>query len=122
MIYTIKTTNFEMTPDVQAYLDEKLTTLDKYIEKDDESIKCEVEIGKTTEHHQSGDIFMVEINISMGKKLLRAVAEEETLFAAIDEAKNEISKILRRNKDKELSLLRRGEAKIKNLLRFGRRG
>jgi ribosomal subunit interface protein len=121
-MYSIKTTNFEMTPDVQAYLDEKLATLDKYIEKDDESVKCDVEIGKTTEHHQSGSIFMVEVNVSLGKKLLRAVANEESVFAAIDAVKDEISKSLRRNKDKELSMLRRGGAKIKEFLRFGRRG
>ncbi|MFC1730763.1 ribosome hibernation-promoting factor, HPF/YfiA family [candidate division KSB1 bacterium] len=120
MHHNIKTTDFEMTPEVSDYLDEKLRSLEKYINKDDESIKCDVEVGKTTEHHQSGKIFRAEINVSIGKKMFRAAAEEESMNAAIDIAKDEITKRLKRSKDRRFALLKKGGEKVKNILRFGR--
>ncbi|MBI2617841.1 ribosome-associated translation inhibitor RaiA [Candidatus Kaiserbacteria bacterium] len=121
MHHSVKTTDFQMTPEVSEYLSAKLVSLEKYISKDDESVKCEVEIGRTTEHHQSGPIFRVEINVSIGKKLLRAEATEESINAAIDSAKDEMVKRLRRHKGRQFALLRKGGEKIKNFLRFGRR-
>ena len=110
-----------MTPEVSGYLAEKLLALDKYVSKDDESVKCEVEIGRTTGHHQSGPIFRVEINVSIGKKLLRAESTEDSIHAAIDSAKDEIVKRLRRHKGRQFALLRKGGERIKDFLRFGRR-
>lgn len=120
MHYNIKTTDFDMTPEISGYLDDRLATLEKFINKDDESIKCDVEIGKVTEHHQSGKIFKAEINVSIGKELLRAEATEETIHAAIDKAKDDIARRLRRHKNKNTTLFRKGGEKIKNILRFGR--
>lgn len=120
MIYSLRATDFKMTPDVSAYLDSKLASLEKYIHQDDESVKCDIEIGRTTGHHNSGDIYRVEFNITIGKKLLRAEASQETIFAAIDEAKDEIAKRVRRDKGRSLRLFRKGGEAIKNFLRFGR--
>jgi len=121
MHYNIKTTDFSMTPEVSKYLDDKLVALEKFIHKDDESIKCDVEIGRTTEHHQSGDIFRVEINVSIGKTLLRAESVQDSIFAAIDDAQEDITRRLRRHKGKNTTLFRRGGKVIKDILRFGRR-
>ena len=120
MHYSIKTTDFDATPEVLKYLDDKLAPLEKFINKDDGSVKCDVEIGRTTEHHQSGKIFRVEINVSIGKRMFRAEAEEESIYAAIDAVKDEITKRLKRHKGREFALLKRGGEKIKNLLRFGK--
>lgn len=120
MRHNIKTTGFDMTPEVSQYLDDKLIALEKYVDKDDESIKCDVEIGRTTEHHQSGKIFRAEINVSMGKKVFRAEAEEESMNAAIDTVRDEMIKRLKRYKGKRFSLLKKGGEKMKNILRFGR--
>lgn len=120
MHYTIKTTEYEMTPDVSAYIDEKFVTFEKYISKDDESVKCEVEVGRTTKHHQTGDIFRVEVNLSIGRTLFRAEATGESLHEAIDEVKDEISKQLRRSKKKRTDLFRKGGEQIKKMLRFGK--
>lgn len=120
MHYNIKTTDFEITPEITKYLNDKLVTLEKYINKDDESVKCDVEIGKTTGRHNSGNIFRAEINVLIGKNLFRAVAEEESIYAAIDIVKDEITKRLKRNKEKRFVLFKRGGERIKKALRFGR--
>jgi ribosome-associated translation inhibitor RaiA len=50
-------------------------------------------------------------------KNLRAVSEMDQLFASIDIAKDEMVRELQSNKDKRVSLIRRGGAKIKNLIK-----
>lgn len=120
MHYNIKTTNFDMTPEISKYLNDRLVTLEKFVSKDDESIKCDVEIGRITEHHQSGKIFRAEINISIGKKMLRAEAEEASINAAIDKVKDEISIRLKKQKGRKFALLKKGGGRIKKLLRFGK--
>ncbi|MCW9054645.1 MAG: ribosome-associated translation inhibitor RaiA [Candidatus Pacebacteria bacterium] len=117
---TIKTTNYEMTPDVSAYIDEKFVTFEKYISKDDESVKCDIEVGRTTNHHQTGDIYRVEVNLSIGKTMFRAESTSKSLHGAVDEVKDEINKQLRRSKKKRTDLFRKGGDQIKKMLRFGR--
>lgn len=48
---------------------------------------------------------------------LRAVSEMDELFASIDMAKDEMVRELESNKDKKISLVRRGGVKIKNLIK-----
>jgi ribosomal subunit interface protein len=118
MQYNIKTTDFEMTKEVSSYLSDKLIMIEKFVDKNDKSIKCDVEIGKTTNRHQSGEIFRTEINISIGKQVLRSEAVGESMNAAIDEAKDEIIKRLSRKKSKHFTLIRKGGEKIKSALKF----
>jgi ribosomal subunit interface protein len=112
-----KGTNMDITPEIKDYLYKKLAYIEKFLNPNDDSVLCEVELGKTTNHHKGGDIFMTEINLHMAGKNLRTVSEVEDLFSSIDIAKDEIIRIIQLNKDKRISLVRRGGAKIKNIVR-----
>ncbi len=112
----IKTTNFSLTPPIRSYLQEKLNALDKFL-PNDESIFADVELAKTTKHHQKGDIFKAEVNLKMPGRLMRAVAEEWDINAAIDAVKDEIQREITTNKEKNISLYRRGARLFKKLLR-----
>ncbi|MDP3142678.1 MAG: ribosome-associated translation inhibitor RaiA [Candidatus Omnitrophota bacterium] len=112
----LKTTNFNITPSIRTYLQEKLDVLDKFLPKD-ESISADVELAKTTKHHQKGDIFKAEVNLKMPGRLIRAVAEKWDLHAAIDEVKDELQREITMNKEKNISLYRKGARFLKNLLR-----
>jgi ribosomal subunit interface protein len=97
-----------------------LSAFDKLVSPGDESIKCNVEVGKTTRHHKSGDIFRAEINLHTAGKDFYAVSEKGDLYAAIDEVKDEISRALVHHKGKSTTLMRKGAATVKNILRgFG---
>ena len=113
MHYNIKTTNIELTDDISAYLDKRLVSLDKFFTLKDTAVICDVEIGKQTKHHKKGDIFRAEINIMKEGQQYRTVATEETLFAAIDKTKDEMSRRLRRGKEKHIDLLRKGGGQLK---------
>ncbi len=112
----LKTKNFDTTPSIKTYLQEKLDSLDKFLPKD-ESIFADVELAKTTKHHQKGDIFKAEVNLTMPGRLIRAVVEQWDLHAAIDIVKDELQREIISNKEKNISLYRRGARLLKRLLR-----
>lgn len=117
MKFHIKGTNMNVTSEIADYLQKKIDMLDKFIDSNDTSILCEVEIGRTTTRHKSGDIFRTEINIRLDGKQFRAVAEDVTPLSSIDDAKDEMARELSNYKSRQLTMLRRGGAAIKNLLR-----
>lgn len=122
MQVSVKATRFEMTPDVDQYLNEKLSAIEKLIpptEADDE-VRCDVELEKTTEQ-QHGMIWRAEINMTIQGELYRADAYGEDINTAIDEVRDEVMKRIRRNKKKRSSIMRRSGAKLKEWARFGRR-
>ena len=113
----IKATGINLNPEIEIYLDERLQTIDKMVGSSGQNILCEIELGKTTAHHQTGDIFRAEINLSVGGDQFRAEAESSDLNSAIDKMKDEIANALRSFKGKRQSLVKRGGARIKELLR-----
>ena len=77
------------------------------------TLKCEIEIAKTTRHHRHGNVFRAEVNFSIAGKLFRAVALGETPSAALDIVHGKIKKELIRVKHKMRSRARREGAYIK---------
>jgi len=76
-----KSKNFELTSSIEDYVRKKIETLGKFLKNfNQEIIKFEVEVGRTTHHYKSGDIFRAEINLSLGGRLLRVESEREDLF------------------------------------------
>ncbi|MBI2635466.1 MAG: ribosome-associated translation inhibitor RaiA [Parcubacteria group bacterium] len=118
MRINIKTTNFNLTPAIQTYLEEKLNSLNKFL-PNDESISADVELGKTTRHHQKGDIFVAEINLALPGYLIRVIAQEWDLRVAIDRAKDELQRKIKDNKEKNISLYKKGARMFKKLLKGG---
>ena len=110
----------DMTSAIESYIDEKLASIEKFaMPHTEEELLVEVEVGKTTNHHNSGDVFRAEANVRVRGKHFRATAEESDLYAAIDAVRSELVRELNSYKGKERTLVRRGAGMIKNLLRFG---
>jgi ribosomal subunit interface protein len=118
MKHNIKTTNIFLTPAITDYVDKRLLHLDKFISPEDrETVMCYADIGKTTKHHKSGDVFKAEFTIHIGGKTLRAVSEKDDLYAAIDAVNDEMANEIKSFKNKRMSLIKRGRAKIKSILK-----
>ncbi len=112
-----KGTNMKLTSDIKDYLLKKIESLQKFLSKTDETILFDVEIGKISKHHKNGDVFRTEINLRIAGRNLRAESEMDDIFASIDMAKDEMARELKTNKEKKVSLLKKGGAKIKNLVK-----
>jgi len=109
--------NFTMTPAIEDYTSKKVLSLSKFLHAGDNAL-CEVELGKTTNHHKSGDIFKAEINIvTPGKNQFYAMAEESDLYAAIDVVRDNIEREIISKKTKRETLFRRGAMRFKSILK-----
>lgn len=117
----IKTTNIELTDAIESYVNEKISSVEKFaIPHENENPVVQVEIGKTTNHHQSGDVFIAEANMRVRGKHFHATSEKNDLYAAIDDMRNELVRELSSHKEKARTLVRKGAGMIKEMLRFGR--
>ena len=114
---TIKTKNITLTEAISEYLDKRFSTLGKYIQESDDSVILDIEVGKISNHHKSGDIFRAEANLHGRGLSLRAEAEQSDLYAAIDIVKDEMVEALRSKRSKKIDAIRRGGAKIKAFLK-----
>jgi|SRR3989344_2434525 len=113
----IRTINFEITPAIDQYVNKKISSLEKFL-GDGQNVLCEVEIGRTTKHHKSGDIFKAEINIMRpGSKQVYALSEEQNLYSAIDIVRDEAEREIVSQKEKRSTLVRRGGIIVKSLLK-----
>ncbi|MDO8655842.1 MAG: ribosome-associated translation inhibitor RaiA [Nanoarchaeota archaeon] len=112
----IKTTNLTLTPAITDYTNKRLSKIMKIL-RNDPSARCDVELGKTTDHHQKGDIFRAEMHV-VGKNLnAYASSEEKDLYTAIDSVREEILQELRTEKGKKISLIRRSGIRVKDMLK-----
>lgn len=112
-----KATGISLTPAISEYIQKKISALEKFY-KNDEEILVNIEVGKISNRHKSGDIFRAEIHLvkSRGNEYYAAV-EKDDLYAAIDEIKDEIIRELTSKRKKTIRLFRKGGAQIKNLLK-----
>lgn len=113
----IKSTGLELTSQIKDYINKRVSGLDKFIHYKDESVQAWVEVGRTTRHHQTGDVFRAEIQIRVphNEKGARAEAVNEDLYAAIDDAHDQMKLELEKIKDKKVSLARKGGRLFKKL-------
>lgn len=116
----VKATGLELTPAIKSYVEEKLLQVEKLVDISTGGVRAEVEVGKTTDHHRHGDIFKAEFNLQVNGSQFRSEVTGADLYAALDEAKDELVRQITSQKDKNQTLFRRGARRLKNLLRFGR--
>ncbi len=92
-ITELKGKNMQVTPAIQAYIEKRLAALQKFCAK---YSPCDVavEAGINSKHHHKGNIFYAEFNLTLPGVLLRATATKDNLYAAIDQAKDELKRQL----------------------------
>ena len=105
MSFTTINFKFNDLKEAQALTDiveQKMSSLEKYIHEGD-AVLCDFEFSKVAAQ-QKGQIFKVDVNLSHEGSLYRADAVEESFEKALDEARAELDKEMRRAKDKQATL------------------
>ncbi len=92
-------TNLELTDAIKKYVDDKLAGVAKLTEKF-EPCDVRVEVGKTKTSQQKGEVFRAEFNLTIPGVVLRSEAVKDDLYAAIDEASDELKRQVKRYKEK----------------------
>lgn len=94
----IKGTNLELTQAIKDYVNEKVGSVEKFF---DQALIARVDVGLISNHHQKGNVFRAEINLDVPRKhLLRAEAVRDDLYAAINEARDELERQVKKYKEK----------------------
>jgi len=101
---------------ITEYVHKRLEKIGKIV-GNDPAAQCDVELARTTGHHNKGDIFKAEIHIVGANKNLYASSEKEDLYMAIDDVQDDIFRELTTNKEKHISLVRRGGASVKGIMK-----
>jgi ribosomal subunit interface protein len=116
MNINIKTTQITSTPAIDAYVNKRLDKISKLL-SDDPTVQCDVELALTTAHHHKGQIFRADIHIVGANKNLYAASEQSDLYSAIDSVQDHILVELKTNKEKQISMIRRGGARVKDMVK-----
>lgn len=117
----IKGTNLELHNDLKDYAEEKIGGLKKFMEDIDlggNRVVARIELAKTTQHHQQGDIYRAEVNLELPKKMMRSVVESDDIYKSIDDVKDELRIMINEYKTERIGLSRRGSRIIKDLRRI----
>ncbi|MDE1941022.1 MAG: HPF/RaiA family ribosome-associated protein, partial [Patescibacteria group bacterium] len=104
------------TPAISDYANKRLEKIAVLLDSDP-AAQCDIELGKTTDHHKKGNIFRAEIHVVGAGKNYYASSEQNDLYAAIDIVRDEIIRELTAGKAKRVSLLRRSGARVKNMIK-----
>lgn len=118
----IKATDYEITPEVSSYLNERLVGLEKLLATDSDNARCEVEIGRDAGGSRHGaNMWFAEIHIMQpGFARVYARNNASSVNEAITDVKEEIERQLRREKKLHIRVMRKTGAAVKSWMRFGR--
>lgn len=84
----MKATGFELTEAIAAYAEEKVRHMEKFLESVQLPHRARIEVERTTNHHNKGDVYRAEVMLELPGKTLRAEAQADELYAAIDAVKD----------------------------------
>ncbi|MDZ4227329.1 MAG: ribosome-associated translation inhibitor RaiA [Patescibacteria group bacterium] len=118
----IKATDYELTPQVEEYLAQRIDALRKFVGDKADVTRCEVELGRDAGRQRHGDnLYFAEIRIiSPGEASVYARNNSESVNGAIDDVKEEVERQLRKSKRVNMSFMRKGGALAKRLMWWGR--
>ena len=117
----IKATDYQMTPDVENYLTQRVESLKKLLVGFEDIARIEVEIGRDAGRPRHGaNIWFAEVHfIVPGHERIYARNNSESVNGAIDDVKEEAERQLRRSRKLHIRFYRESGRLLKRLMRFG---
>jgi len=85
----------ELTDAIKDYIEKKIGTLDKFYDK---ILKADVKVGKESDHHLKGEIFICECKLDVPGVDLFASKNEKNLYKAIDKVRDYLEGELKKHK------------------------
>jgi putative sigma-54 modulation protein len=99
--------NVELTERIKDEFKEKLENLKKYKGNVD-VLQIRVDVSRD-QHHKTGDVYRVEINVDMHGKVLRSVENSADILSALDVVTEKLLRQARDIKDKIITKRKRGQ-------------
>jgi ribosome-associated translation inhibitor RaiA len=87
------------------------------IEENGGDVMVNFEVGKSTKHHKSGEVFHADCFININGNKFYASSDKEDVYQSIDEIKDSLFNDIQKNKDRKQTLFKRGALSIKKMLK-----
>lgn len=110
---TIYCKDFELTDAIKNYLEDKLSSLYKYLNKAEDNVSFNARLGKVSNSKNNGKIYYVEVSVHTPEKNYGGRIEAEEVYAAIDLLKDELTSNITHHKDKARTLNKKDAQKFK---------
>jgi ribosomal subunit interface protein len=99
----IKGTKIALTPEIKAYIEEKMNMLEKYLGSV-KPVGCRFEVSLAVGGQNSGKIYTAEVNLDLPGERLRVEKTEKDIFKAIDKVKDHLKEAIVKYKGKKLGI------------------
>lgn len=115
----VRSADFQITTETSEYLQQRLASIEKLLGSDAAHARCEVELSRAGGAERHGAYtWCAEIQVIYpGGERVVARNQEPTVNAAIDNAKDEVTMQLRKNKRLHTRVLRKTGAAVKRWMR-----
>ncbi|MHB8710552.1 MAG: HPF/RaiA family ribosome-associated protein [Minisyncoccota bacterium] len=117
---TIKATKYQLRPETEALIEEKLAAPLRLLGKEGDHALLEIEIEHAPPEGRSSEPCRLVARLIVGGQVFHAEAVKPTPESAADRVRSELEAEIRRSRGRTRRLVREGSAKIKRILRFGR--
>jgi putative sigma-54 modulation protein len=89
-IVSLKGTHLELTDAIQTYVTTKVQSVQKFVDDYGAAAELAIECGRTSNHHNKGDVFQCHMTLQIPGTVLRAERTGPDLYEAIDLVKDEL--------------------------------
>jgi ribosome-associated translation inhibitor RaiA len=120
MNITIKAAKYELSPEAEALIEEKLAAPLRLLGEASDTALLEIEIEQTPPEGRSSEPCRLVANLIVGGKVFHAEAVKPTPESAADRVRDELEAEIRHSRGRAQRLFKRGGTAIKRMLRFGR--
>ena len=96
--------NLDLNDKMKFHVSSKL---EKSLSRMEKVVGVQVDISRDKRHNK-GDVFRVEVNLHIPKKIIRAIGMSGDVYAAMDIAQEKVDKQVRRLKDRAQSQKKKG--------------
>lgn len=120
MNITIKATKYRLTPETEALIEEKLAAPLRLLGDKSENALLEIEIEQAPPEGRSSEPCRLVARLIVEGRVFRAETVKPTPEIAADKVRSELEAEIRKVRGRKQSLVKRGGAALKRMLRFGR--
>ncbi|MCC2625370.1 MAG: raiA [Burkholderiales bacterium] len=111
--FTIYCKDFELTDSIKEYSEDKMGSLHKYLNQDEDQVKFNFRLGKSSNSHNNGKIYYAEVSIHTPEKNYGGKIEAESVYVAIDLLKDELANNITHYREKVRTVSRHEAQKFK---------
>ena len=87
----IKATHVDLTPEIRSAINEKIGELERFTAFSNTDVEAHVDVGRSTFHHQHGDVYFAKVDLHVNSRTIHAEAESPDIISALTEVKDTLA-------------------------------